>query len=271
MKVVCQVGLLPGGTPREKLDAAQRFGFDAVELDGGELNDPAAFQVWRQALRGHHMTATTICGGIGNTFVSIEPSQRRQSMDELRRHQEMAAELGALGQVFTPIFRGENRMPDLRPYKSRYDLCRDLLRDLLPEIDAMAGRAGVTAFMEPLNRYESDVLNRLEQATALLEEVGARHTRVTADFFHMHLEETNTAAAIRQAGKWIGHVHLADGTRRQPGSAGIDFTAGFAALRGVGFGGPMALECGLTGPAEDVLGPCVAYLRKCLGTSGGGA
>lgn len=102
----------------------------------------------------------------------------------------------------------------------------------------------------------------------MITEVGASNVRIMADFFHMHIEEANTPAAIEAAGDLIAHVHLADGTRKEPGSGSIDFVAGFRALHKIGFKGAMAFECGLSGPREEALPKSVAYLRRCLQEAG---
>ena len=121
---------------------------------------------------------------------------------------------------------------------------------------------------------EADV--RLAVLTFLTEEVGASipeivralgspGVRLMSDTFHMNIEEPNLPETIRACGDAIGHVHLADSTRKEPGSGGADFGAIFAALRDIGFTGYMAFECGLTGPADEVLPRSVAYLREQMG------
>jgi sugar phosphate isomerase/epimerase len=82
--------------------------------------------------------------------------------------------------------------------------------------------------------------------------------------FHMHIEEPDLPAAIRACGDVIAHVHLADSTRREPGSGSTDFPGVMKALKEVGFAGYMAFECGLSGPAEQVLPRSAAYLAKLI-------
>jgi sugar phosphate isomerase/epimerase len=268
--ISCQEGLLPGRDFAEKLHNAEAYGFDAVELSGGALDDEAGFAERRRALAGSRVRASSICGGVHNRFIDVEPAEREKARDSLRRRLHQAAELRCVGgPIFVPIFSSNNRMPDLRPWQSRWDLSRALCVEMLRQIDADAREAGATALIEPLNRYEANFLNRLEQAAGMLRELPQPCSiRVMADFFHMHIEEAHTAAAIEAAGDWIGHVHLADGTRKEPGSASIDFVAGFRALAKIGFKGAMAFECGLSGPREQALPKSVAYLRRCLAEAG---
>jgi len=266
--ISCQEGLLPGRDFAEKLHNAQAYGFDAVELNGGALEDAAGRAERRRALADSPVKASSICGGVHNHFVNVDQGERSKARDSLRRQMAYAAELGAAGPILVPIFASANRMPDLRPFKSRWELCRALFVEELRGIDADAREAGVLALLEPLNRYEADFLNRLEQAKGMIGEVGGTNVRIMADFFHMHIEEASIPAAIEEAGALIAHVHLADSTRRQPGSGSTDFVSGFRALKKIGFTGAMAFECGLTGPREEALPASVAYLRRCLAEAG---
>ena len=264
MLISCQEGLLPGRDFAEKLHHAETYGFDAVELDGGAVDTPEGLTERKRAFATSRVRPSSICGGVHNRLIDVDPAERAKARESLRRQLHHAAELGATGPIFVPIFAGPNRMPDLRPFMGRWDLCRTLCIEVLRQIDEDAGAAGTIALMEPLNRYEADFLNRLEQAQSMIVELGASHIRIMADFFHMHIEEPRIPAAIEAAGALIGHVHLADSTRREPGSGSIDFVSGFRALQSAGFRGAMALECGLSGPREEALPKSVAHIRRCL-------
>jgi sugar phosphate isomerase/epimerase len=267
--IACQEGLLPGRDFAEKLHNAAAYGFDAVELDGNAVQDDAARAERRRALSGSPVRASSICGGVYPRFIDIDPAERARSRESMRRHLAYAAELGALGQIFVPIFAAHDRMPDLRPFMGRWDLDRALCVEMLRQIDEDARAAGAVALLEPLNRYEASFLNRLEQAKGLLGDLAPdARVGILADFFHMHIEEGNIPQALTDAGRLVAHVHLADSTRKQPGSGSIDFVSGFRALHAVGFTGAMAFECGLTGPAAQVLPESVAYLRRCLREAG---
>src|SRR5690606_5416799 len=106
----------------------------------------------------------------------------------------------------------------------------------------------------PLNRYEDHMLNRLEQAKALIQEGRFSSIQVLADFFHMSIEEKNIADSIEHTGKLIGHVHLADNTRQLPGQGSINFEDGFKALQKIGFDQYMSIECEISdNPEKDYI------------------
>jgi sugar phosphate isomerase/epimerase len=84
----------------------------------------------------------------------------------------------------------------------------------------------------------------------------------------MHIEETDSPAALREAGNHISHLHLADNTRQEPGTGDIDFVASFKALHEIGFTGYMAYECGVSGdtPEEKAtnLAKSLDYVRAAI-------
>src|SRR5205085_8037245 len=141
---------------------------------------------------------------------------------------------------------------------------RELLIVQLRTLAAYATASGTAVLLEPLNRYEANCLPTQAYGAAIVREVGSPGVRLMSDLFHMHIEETNSPAALREVGETIGHVHLADNTRKEPGTGDIDFRAAFAALKEVGFGGWMAFECGLSGPADEVLPRSVEHLKTWL-------
>ncbi len=264
MKLSCQEGLVPGATFAEKLKNLEHYGFDGVELNGGSLNEAEGFAERRAALKDSPVRASSICGGYPAELVHPDRRRRQACADALRRHLDYAAELGAVGPITVPIFNSNERVPDLSPWKSRADMERELLLAMLADLAPHAEQRGTCILLEPLNRYESNSLPRQEDGAAIVRALGSRGVRLMSDTFHMHIEETDMPATLRACGDTIGHVHLADNTRKEPGSGDIDFGTIFAALKETGFTGYMAFECGLTGPAEEALPRSAAHLRSLL-------
>lgn len=264
MKLSCQEGLVPGATFAEKLRNLEAWGFEGVELNGAKLNDPEGFAERKAALRNSPVRASSICGGCPAELVHPSKDRRQACADALRRQLDHAAELGAVGPITVPIFNSNDRVPDLSPWRTRAQIERELLVTMLRPLADYAARAGCAILLEPLNRYESNSLPSQEAGASIVREVGSPGLRLMSDLFHMHIEEPDTPATLRAAGDAVGHVHLADNTRKEPGSGDIDFRAAFAALREAGFGGYMAYECGLSGPAEEILPRSAAYLKECM-------
>jgi sugar phosphate isomerase/epimerase len=264
MKLSCQEGLAPGGSFAEKLRNLERYGFEGVELNGVFLNDSAGLAERKAALADSPVRASSICGGCPAELLHPDRARRQLCADAIRRHVDYAAELGAVGPIVVPIFNNNDRVPDLTPWRTRAEIERGLLVEMLRPLAEHADSAGRALLLEPLNRYEANCLPRQADGAAVVRELGGRGLRLMSDLFHMHIEETDTPAAIRACGDVIGHVHLADNTRKEPGSGDINFGAAFTALREAGFTGWMAFECGLTGPADDVLPRSVSHLKALL-------
>ena len=264
MRLSCQEGLVPGKTFAEKLRNLEAYGFEGVELAGMRLNDEADLAERRAALKDSPVRSSSICGGFEAEMVHPDFQRRRACADALKRFIDLAAELGATGPISVPIFNRNARVPDMSPWKTQHEAEIELLRHVLEDLARHAEGAGACLLLEPLNRYESNSIRDVEEAAELCRAVGGTGVRVMADFFHMHIEQPDTPKSLEAVADVLGHVHLADNTRKEPGTGDIDFTAAFKVLKKVGFGGYMAFECGLSGKGEVALPKSVAHLKACL-------
>lgn len=116
------------------------------------------------------------------------------------------------------------------------------LGDALAELGERAGRRGTELLYEPLNRYETNLFNRVGEAATWLRGLGIQHVQVLADLFHMNIEESDIAAALREAGDRVGHVHFADSNRRAAGLGHTDLDPIVGALREIGYTGYLSAE-----------------------------
>ncbi len=107
-----------------------------------------------------------------------------------------------------------------------------------------AAALGVRLALEPLNRYESDIVNNAEEGLILLEEVGRQNLGLLLDTFHMNIEEARYDVAIRSlahAGR-LFHIHLGDSNRLAPGQGHLDFPTILTSLCAVGYHGYLSAE-----------------------------
>jgi sugar phosphate isomerase/epimerase len=264
MKLSCQEGLVPGENFAEKLRNLDSYGFEGVELAGARLNDETGLAERRAALKDSPIKASSICGGFEAEMVHPDRQRRQKCADTLKRYLDLTAELGAVGPISVPIFNRNDRLPDLSPWKTQHEAEIELLRHVLADLARHAEGLGVCLLLEPLNRYESNSIRDVEEAAELCRAIGGNGVRVMADFFHMHIEQPDTPKSFGAVADVLGHVHLADNTRKEPGTGDIDFAAAFKVLKRVGFDGYMAFECGLTDKAETALPKSVDYLNACL-------
>jgi sugar phosphate isomerase/epimerase len=116
------------------------------------------------------------------------------------------------------------------------------LAEGLEELGERAAGYGAPLLYEPLNRYETNLFNRLGDTAEWLGTLRTRNVRLLADLFHMAIEEADMAVAVRSTGKAIGHVHFADSNRRAIGFGHTEVAPIVAALREVGYGGYLSAE-----------------------------
>ncbi len=263
MKIAVQLGLLPGGTVADKQKWARDHGVEGIEVSAGNYPVDTLDQA-RRDFEGSPVPLCSVCGNPSFDFLDPDPAKRRNSMAQVKAYLKFCGEMGAAGQIVPPIF-GPPRIPDLSPLADPITLEKNLLVELCKELGDCAQEAGTLLLLEPLNRYEQHLLRRQADGVEIIERCGNPGVALISDFFHMHIEETNTPAALRAAGKHVRHCHLADNTRLEPGTGDIDYVAGMRALLEIGFGGFMAYECGISGEDKAAsLAKSLDYLRDCI-------
>jgi sugar phosphate isomerase/epimerase len=268
MKLACQEQLLPGDGLEAKFDFARRAGFDGIELRArGDGHFAGRLPELRAAARAG-VVMRTVCPETDHFIGDFDAALRRDAVAQLRSQLSVIAELGGEG-VLTPASWGmfSLRLPPFTPPRGPAD-DRKVLLEALAELGEHADREGVWLALEPINRYEDYMINRLDQAVDLADEVrrelGYDSIRVCADLFHMNIEEDDLGKAIIGAGSWIGHVHIDDSNRLQPGAGHLDFAAVFGALHEIGYDGWLTLECRLRGDPETALPTAIRYLTPLL-------
>jgi D-psicose/D-tagatose/L-ribulose 3-epimerase len=233
---------------------AREAGFDGAEfplLAPTELDYPRL----RAALDDLGMQAT--CGtGCGPTtdITSPDAAVRQAGIEHLRACLEGCVALGSpgLGGV-TYTAWGVFPESDHAGYRQR---CIESLR----EVGQIAGDLGVVLNLEVLNRFESYLINTVEQGLAVVEEVGSPHVKLHLDTFHQNIEEDDIGAAIRRAGNHIGHFHCSENNRKMPGAGHIPWSAVKAALDDVGYDKWLTIES-FVAPGGEV-GPALSTWRS---------
>lgn len=101
---------------------------------------------------------------------------------------------------------------------------------------------GLTLCLEPLNRYETDMINTCAQALEMIDDVGSPALKILLDTYHMNIEEKSPGDAIRRAGKRLGHVHACGSDRGTPGKDHTDWGSIAGALREIDYKGGVVVE-----------------------------
>ena len=263
MRLACQEHILPGDSILKKWEFAASADFDGIELRGTE--DWSERLESLRVAREQGVVFSSVCL-ISDRFIGdLDPGRRREAIEHMKRLLSGISELGGIGAV-TPAAFGlaSKRLPPFEVPRSEEE-DRRVLRDVLEELGEHADAEGTLLLLEPLNRYEDHMLNRLEDAIELCDAVGRGSLKIMGDLFHMNIEEDELGQAIRSASGHLAHVHLADSNRLQPGAGHTDFAGAFQALHDIGFDGYMAMECGIRGEAKTALPQVAQHLRSLMG------
>ncbi len=108
---------------------------------------------------------------------------------------------------------------------------------------ALAARSyGIMIILENLNSTETNFLNKLSEAAAVVRAVDHPFFRLNADIYHM-LKEGESPDEIRKAAGLIVYSEIAEKEGRTlPGVAGEDFRPYLKALTDIRFKGPIIIE-----------------------------
>lgn len=250
-----------------KLRTAELLGFDAMEIDGKFVLE--RMDELKAAIAETGVPVSTACGGYRGWIGDFQEEKRQQAIADIGEILRGLAKIGGKG-IVVPAAWGmfSKRLPPMIPPRSDEE-DRLVLLDSLERINRVARESGTHLYLEPLNRYEDHMINTLADAVSLIEEGLFSHVKVIADFYHMNIEEARMDESLRKVKAHLGHIHLADSHRYQPGDGHLDFATGFRVLKEIGYDGDMAFECRVLGmPEAEVYRNSVKYVRECLRRAG---
>jgi D-psicose/D-tagatose/L-ribulose 3-epimerase len=220
---------------------AASYDMDFLEI---ALLNPAAVDAAhsRAVLEAHEMRAVCSLGLPEAVWASRNPDG---AIDFLRLALDKTAALGgeALSGV---IYGGIGERTGLPPTQAELDNVARALKAAA----AHAKSLGLLLGIEPVNRYETHLLNTGWQAVEMVERVGADNLFVHLDTYHMNIEEKGIAQGILDAREHLRYIHLSESDRGTPGAGTVGWDEVFAALKAVGFRGGLAMESFINMPPE---------------------
>ncbi len=219
------------------LDQLKIWGFDGAEFP---MFVPQGSQ-W--AAMGKHCESiglgrtASVCVPEDANPVSPDQSIRKAAVDFLKRSIDCSHELGAemiCGPLYAPVgtLVGRGRTEEEMKYAA----------DVLREAAEYAVQAKIHLSHEPLNRFETYVINSQEDGCKLADAVGMPNYGLHYDTFHAHIEEKDVSKAIQNAGKRIFHVHISENDRSTPGKGQVRWKATFEALKKIGYNRWLTIE-----------------------------
>lgn len=215
------------------------YGAEVVEL---AIVDPAAVSIPKlvDGLERAGLKQPVICGAFGEgRDLRGEAEERKASARYIGELIEIARSVGSkvvCGPMYSRVGRSNSYTLDQRDSQ-----LKQIAKELAP-LCKRAEDAGVVLALEPLNRFETDCINTLDQAVALIGRVGSPALKIHVDTFHMNIEEGDSAAAILKAGKHIGHVHASASHRGLLGEDQVDWDGVLTALVDIGYEGDVVIE-----------------------------
>lgn len=202
--------------------------YDGVELavaDPSEIEQQRVFRL----IYDHGLEVPAI--GTGQAYlrdgISVMDT-REKAIERIKEHIEFARLFDAM--VIIGLIRGKiGRSGKESAFIEFMQKCADHA----PEIRFA---------IEPLNRYETDFINNVEEAMDMLRLIGARNVGILIDTFHMNIEEVSILKSIEHCAPRLFHVHIADSNRRAPGSGHLNFDEVFYGLKKIGYKGFVSAE-----------------------------
>jgi 5-keto-L-gluconate epimerase len=244
------------GKLAENIARIKALGFDGIEL---AVRDPANLDVTflTSLLKEHRLPVSAI--GTGQAFVEeglsfTDPSEnvRHRAIQRINAQARLAGILDSL--VIIGLVRGK-RVPELDAATAEQWLV-EALRSCASE------NANVRFAIEPVNRYESNLINTVRSGLDLLEKVDKTNVGLLLDTFHMNIEEPSLTESMKLVGDLLFHVHVADSNRWYPGAGHIDFPSAFETLEEIGYTGFVSAEI-LPLPDPDAAAQkTIGYLKR---------
>jgi D-psicose/D-tagatose/L-ribulose 3-epimerase len=213
--------------------AAVHYEMDFIEIP--LLDAPAVDAAHTRALLEKHDLSAVCSLGLPQT---VWPSHNPQgAIEYLKVAIDKAADIGA--QALSGVtYGGIGERSGVPPTETEYD---NIARALGPAAKHAKSR-GVLLGIEPVNRYETHLINTGWQAVEMIERVGADNIFVHLDTYHMNIEEKGAANGILDAREHLKYIHLSESDRGAPGAGNIPWDEIFAALAAIGFRGGLAME-----------------------------
>jgi sugar phosphate isomerase/epimerase len=237
---------------------AAKHGFDAVEIFPASPGDLDINEI-RRLCAAHRLKIAAI--GSGGGWVKHKLSLTSPDAIVRNRARKFIADIVDLaGALNAPVILGS--------MQGRWgaDVSRERALQWLAEgMEELATRAearSVPLLYEFLNRYETNLFNRVDESLQFLQTLRTQNIKLLCDLFHMNIEETDIAAALKLAGAKVGHIHFVDSNRGAVGMGHTPMGPIIAALKEIGYQGYLSAEVFPLPDADQAAAKSIASFRQ---------
>jgi sugar phosphate isomerase/epimerase len=221
------------GDFESNVDRIASLGYDGVELAirDPRLVDASALEtvLTSRKLKVPAIGTGQAWGEEKLSFTSGDLHVRRTAIERIKSHISLAKRLNAI--IIIGLIRGTT------PLGQTHGQSIEWLVEALKECSEPLAAQGVRFALEPINRYETDLIHTVSEGLELIDRVGADNLGLLLDTFHMNIEESNIENSLRQADGRIFHFHVADSNRWYPGAGHLDFRSILETLISTGYQG----------------------------------
>lgn len=215
------------------------MGFDAVEI---ALEDPSLVDVkaLKNGLQRYNLKPI-ICGAFGPSrdLTNDDPAIHRNCFSYIESCLEFCVELSTTflaGPMYSAVGKARMLPPDKR--KAEWDMAVKNLR----VVCEMAAKRGIQIALEPLNRFESDMVNNVDDVSRLIADINHPSAKIMLDGFHMNIEEKDVRQAIIKAGKNLIHMQVSENYRGTPGTGQTRWDEYRQGLEAINYSGAVSIE-----------------------------
>lgn len=218
---------------RKVLDGAASAGLDFVEIPLLRLDEYRA-EATRKELEARGLTASFSLGLPPDATLPDRPQAAETFLSGVLEKIQATGSHSLSGVIYGTL--GE--LPGRRPTAQDYDTIAETLKRVAKEAAEREIRIGI----EPVNRYETFLINTVDQALELMSRIDEDNVFLHLDTYHMNIEEESFREAIQRAGSRLEYIHLSESHRGTPGTGTVDWDAVFAGLAAIDFRGALTME-----------------------------
>lgn len=219
------------------VDHAAKLDFDTIEIPLMDIDEMRSGEIRKRLEKNKIGAVTSTALSLETDITSDDPGVRKKGLAYLKRCIDLTAEMGGTfftGVIYSAIGRKIERFPDASHYRKSAEALADAAR--------YAQKYSLTLGLEPVNRYETFLLNTADQALDLRKQIGEPNVAVHLDAYHMNIEESGFYEPVKKAAPHLCHFHLSESHRGTPGTGTVDWEAVFRGLHDGGYAGLVGLE-----------------------------